>query len=542
MAYQVLARKYRPKRFRELVGQEHVARSLQHALERDRVAHAYLFSGPRGVGKTSVARIFAQALNCTGGQDFEPCGSCSNCQQIAQGSSLAVWEIDGASHNSVDNVRDLIETFRTALPTNIRKRVYIIDEVHMLSLSAFNAFLKSLEEPPSDLVIIMATTESHKIPDTVISRCQRYDFRLLPAQTVGERLKEILAYESIRCDTGTISLVARLCEGSLRDALSLLDRIVSFCSQDITIAEASGVLGVVNKAELFKLSNSILNRDVETSLRILHALGTEGSDTSLILREFVSHWRDLFLASFLDGPSLVAYGISSDEVDDLKRAIAELDRFDIKELNDTAREECDRALRSYHPWYAFEALVVRMATRERAADLERLFSSLVVRKKEQGGQVVSERKKADTIEDPPAQPGAGSLNLDWRGYVDFVKRHPGGRLLAEQLRRVSVEKFEAGVLLLSGDRLAKNYLDRADNQAKLSTLLHEFTKIPSWDVQVRENRNREPEKMRSLEREERQAQSDKKNEIRRRIETSPQMQNLKEVFPGSQIKRIVSGQ
>ena len=213
MSYLVLARKYRPAGFNSVSGQEHVTRTLSNAIKLDKVVHAFLFTGPRGVGKTSVSRILSKALNCQNPHETEPCQECASCKEIGQGNSLAVREIDGASHNSVDNVRELVDSFKTLPPPGYKYKVYIIDEVHMLSISAFNALLKSLEEPPPNTVFILATTEVHKIPDTVISRCQRHDFRALAIGSIEARLKEICQFEGIEAEQEAITLVARLSDG-----------------------------------------------------------------------------------------------------------------------------------------------------------------------------------------------------------------------------------------------------------------------------------------------------------------------------------------
>src|SRR5687767_6238871 len=251
MSYTVLARKYRPQTFSDLVGQEHVTRTLSNAIAGGRVAHAFLFTGVRGVGKTTSARILAKALNCERGPTPEPCNVCDACVQITQGSDLDVLEIDGASNNSVEDVRRLQESipFR---PARGRFKIVIVDEVHMLSTGAFNAFLKTLEEPPAHVKFIFATTESHKVPVTIRSRCQRYDFRLIPQVTVAALVRKILAAEGITADDGVIAIVAREAAGSMRDALTLLDQIVAFAGNELKGEEVAEALGIADRKRVFE--------------------------------------------------------------------------------------------------------------------------------------------------------------------------------------------------------------------------------------------------------------------------------------------------
>jgi DNA polymerase-3 subunit gamma/tau len=254
VSYLVLARKYRPQRFDDLAGQEHVARTLTNAIALDRVHHAFLFTGARGIGKTSAARILAKALCCEKGPTANPCGTCSICQSIVNGQSVDVLEIDGASNTGVDDVRTLREGVRY-LPAEARKKVYIIDEVHMLSTSAFNALLKTLEEPPAHVVFIFATTEAHKIPATILSRCQRYDFKLLSTSALTDHLARILTAEGIDHEPEAVRLLAREAAGSVRDGLSLLDQVLAYVGKDkLTRERVAEVLGVADRSLLFHLA------------------------------------------------------------------------------------------------------------------------------------------------------------------------------------------------------------------------------------------------------------------------------------------------
>jgi len=504
MNYQVLARKYRPKIFGELIGQEHIAQALMHAIERKRVAHAYLFSGARGVGKTSVARILSQALNCSDTNFVEPCGVCDNCTSIAKGTSLAVWEIDGASNNSVDDVRQLIESVRNAIPSTYYFRVFIIDEVHMLSIAAFNALLKTLEEPPPRTVFILATTELQKVPDTVLSRCQRYDFRLLSPEAISRALGRVLEKEGVRFEQAALALISRLAEGSLRDGLSLLDRVVAYCGDEIRASDASGILGVVNRHELFALSEAIISREVRTALEIISKMATEGGDTSILLREFVIHWRELLLAAHLDIPTLGKLGLSEGDSAVLKDQVRSLDPFDLQELNNTAREESERALRGMHPWYAFEALIIRMATRERYIDLETLL-------KASGGHGLSAAPSGSSRPAFPAQEritqdrqlqretsgrdvstaingaimSAGGIPA-WSEFIEFAGRNKCTPFLLESLKRSSVLRFIKGDLaLLSGSFEYKN-ISSAENLKTLNNLLSQYSGMQTWNVELKE--------------------------------------------------------
>src|SRR5687767_8566282 len=243
MSYQVLARKYRPQRFEDLVGQEPVSRALQNAVASGRVAHAFLFTGVRGVGKTTTARLLAKALNCESGPTAKPCNQCDPCREITSGVDLDVLEMDGASNNSVDDVRRLQESIPYR-PARDRYKIVIVDEVHMLSTGAFNAFLKTLEEPPPHVKFIFATTESHKVPITIRSRCQRYDFRLIPQAVVSGKIRDILGTEGIRADDAAVAMVAREAAGSMRDALTLLDQIVALGGNDLRGEEVARALGI----------------------------------------------------------------------------------------------------------------------------------------------------------------------------------------------------------------------------------------------------------------------------------------------------------
>ena len=297
MAYLVLARKWRPQVFEDLVGQEPIARILQNAISHNKVGHAYIFSGPRGVGKTTTARILAKALNCEHGPAVQPCGKCPSCLAISDGSSVDVSEIDGASNTGVDNIRDLRERIRYA-PSGSRNKVYIIDEAHMLSTSAFNALLKTLEEPPPHVIFVLATTDPKKIPATVLSRCQHLPFRRISGQKIKDRLKFISDSDGIKATDSALEMVARAADGSMRDSLTILDQIASF-SEDITEAEVKDLLGITDVGTLSLLAEAIIEGDRKTILTAIAELTESGTDVKIFAKDMLQFIRDLLVVKIV---------------------------------------------------------------------------------------------------------------------------------------------------------------------------------------------------------------------------------------------------
>lgn len=295
MSYQVFARKYRPQVFEEVLGQDAVVRTLRNAIKSGRLAHAYLFVGPRGVGKTSTARIFAKALNCAKGPTEKPCGECSPCREIAGGNSLDVLEIDGASNNGVEQVRELRENVRF-LPSQGKFRIYLIDEVHMLSTAAFNALLKTLEEPPEHVKFLFATTEAHKLPATIISRCQRFDLQPIRDEVAAAHLLAIAKKEKISLDPGAAEVIARAAEGGMRDAESMLDQVVSFCGDKVGEEEVLSIFGFASASDVAALAGHILSGDAAASLDLVATQSENGKDLGRLLSDLVALGRDLLVA------------------------------------------------------------------------------------------------------------------------------------------------------------------------------------------------------------------------------------------------------
>src|SRR5438477_3244375 len=292
--YQVIARKFRPQVFEQVVGQKPIVQTLQNAIQMDRIGHAYLFSGPRGVGKTTTARILAKGLNCVKGPTITPCNECPSCQEIASGKSIDVFEIDAASNTGVDNIRELRESAKYAAARN-RYKIFIIDEVHMLSTSAFNALLKILEEPPPHVVFIMATTERHKLPATVLSRCQQFVFRTISPTEIQSHLRRIADHEGVKIDDRALSYIVKASEGSMRDAQSLLDQIISFSGQEVVDADVRDVLGFIPSEILERTMDALAERDSKALLENVGIVIEQGLNVQQYVREFIGRIRDLLL-------------------------------------------------------------------------------------------------------------------------------------------------------------------------------------------------------------------------------------------------------
>jgi len=294
MSYEVFARKYRPQTFDDLVGQAHVSRTLKNAVAQNRLAHAYLFVGPRGVGKTSTARILAKSLNCIKGPTVTPCGECDNCREIAAGNSLDVIEIDGASNNSVEDVRQLRENVRY-VPAKGRYKIYLIDEVHMLSPAAFNALLKTLEEPPEHVKFIFATTEPQKVLATILSRCQRFDLHRIPANLIAQHLQFIAGKEKITLEPAAAHAIARGAEGGLRDAESMLDQLVAFCGEKISESDVLDVFGFTSEQTVVDLTGRILRGETPDAINLLHQQSESGKDMMRLMSDLIAYLRDLLV-------------------------------------------------------------------------------------------------------------------------------------------------------------------------------------------------------------------------------------------------------
>ncbi|MBC5998374.1 DNA polymerase III subunit gamma/tau [Romboutsia ilealis] len=292
--HKALYRVYRPQKFEDVVGQEHITKTLRNQIENNNIGHAYLFSGTRGTGKTSTAKIFARAVNCLDSIEQEPCNECEVCKDILHDNIMDVVEIDAASNNSVDDIRELRENVKYS-PTKAKYKVYIIDEVHMLSQGAFNALLKTLEEPPSYVIFILATTEPHKIPATILSRCQRFDFKRVTVKDITSRMKKICVEENIEVEEKALNLIARNSQGALRDALSILDQCISFGDNKIEYKDVVELLGTVNVEQLFDLAQYIINQDTKESLKILNEFIVWGKDIRNLINDLIDHFRNLMI-------------------------------------------------------------------------------------------------------------------------------------------------------------------------------------------------------------------------------------------------------
>ncbi|HXH06794.1 MAG TPA: DNA polymerase III subunit gamma/tau, partial [Vicinamibacterales bacterium] len=376
MTYQVLARKWRPRRFDEVVGQPGVTRTLQHAVASGRIAHAYVFAGPRGVGKTTIARILARALNCETGPTPEPCGTCAVCLDIAEGRDLDVLEIDAATHTQVDKVRETIVAGLGFAPARARYRVFIIDEVHRLSGPAFDALLKSIEEPPPHVVFMMATTELEKVPATIQSRAQVFELKALGTRQIVDRLKEIAAAEGVAIDDEALRLIARAAAGSLRDALSALDQVIGFAGAAIDAEAVSTVLGLVGRDLVLDVIEAVAREDAAALFELAGRAVEAGYDPREVLGELGRAVRDLLVISIdpgrLEDPEIAAEG----ERDRLRALVERFSREDLLRGFDVlARAEAD-IRGAVQPRYHLEMALLRWMHAQRLVPLTELIESL----------------------------------------------------------------------------------------------------------------------------------------------------------------------
>jgi DNA polymerase-3 subunit gamma/tau len=359
MEYLVLARKWRPQSFENVVGQDHIVQTLRNAIAHNRIAHALLFGGPRGVGKTSVARIMAKAVNCDTGPTDNPCNQCHNCREITDGTSIDVREIDGASNRGIDEIRELREYLKFA-PVASRYKIYIIDEVHMLTREAFNALLKTLEEPPAHVIFIFATTEVHKVPATILSRCQRYDFRRVSPRQIAESLRKIAAAENIQVSDKGLKWIAAAGDGSMRDAQSIFDQVISYAGYDIADSAVEEILGLTDRRFFLSLSGAVFAGDAGTCLKIIDQVYYAGIDMKVFYQMLLAHFRNLFLIKIV-GADRDVLELTADELAELSAQTDNVSQENLQRLLDILMAEDEPMRRSTTPRLNLEATLVRMA-------------------------------------------------------------------------------------------------------------------------------------------------------------------------------------
>jgi len=358
MEYQSLYRKWRPQTFEDIIGQKHITQTLINAISLNRISHAYIFSGPRGVGKTTTARILAKSLNCVKGPTPHPCNKCERCMRITDGYSMDVIEIDGASNNGVDSIRELRNKVNFA-PTEGKYKVYIIDEVHMLSQGAFNALLKTLEEPPSHVIFIFATTDPHKIPSTILSRCQWFNFRRISLADIIAKLKKIAKDEGLNINDKTLNIIARSSTGSMRDAESVLDQIIAYCGKEITSQSVREVLGIIEEEVFFEFIEAIINDDTLKGVEIINRTADLGGDASQFIRNLMEYVHNLSLAKVCQKEILNLQGIF---IEDRERLLKQSKTIQLEKLFNIIDylAEAEKKMRYIrHPWIILEMLVIK---------------------------------------------------------------------------------------------------------------------------------------------------------------------------------------
>ncbi len=482
MDYQVSARKYRPATFMDVIGQPHVVQTLSNAIAGKRIAHAFLFSGTRGVGKTTMARILAKALNCEQGPTAAPCDACVNCREIAQGTSVDVIEIDGASNTGVDDVREIRENVKFA-PFHGHYRIYIIDEVHMLSTSAFNALLKTLEEPPAHVVFIFATTEIHKIPATILSRCQHYNFRRIPHAEIIQRLRFVAQQDGLALEDRSLSAIARASEGSMRDALSILDQTVAFAGKNVTHDNLETLLGTIPQEHVRAMIAAVIAKDGPAVVNIVAQVLDLGHDLRAYCADLVEYARHMLIAVVVPFAQELRSLVETPE-EDLRQIVADARAFTVEQTQELFRilSQAEDALRlSAHPRFVLESAAIRAA---RLLAVGSPAAALPTGGNQASRQVVPQAAppksappkssmppasvKSPQAEPPPPPP---SIQLDWEQVVEQAcSRHPNIGAFLELGTLVAVEGNQLLIGYPAGASVARAMMDKPDNKRLVAEL------------------------------------------------------------------------
>jgi len=557
MSYLVLARKWRPGTFDDITGQEYITRSLKNAVSTGKTAHALLFSGPRGVGKTSSARILAKALNCKHGPTPSPCSECSFCVEIAEGKSLDVIEIDAASHTGVNDVREIIENIKY-LPASGKYKIYIVDEAHMLSQSAFNALLKTLEEPPPHVVFILATTEVHKVPVTILSRCQRHDFKKVPVEQIRERLTTITTAEGIEVGEETLYTVAREADGSMRDALSLMDQLLATFGNSIAHDDAVRILGVLDRNILKSVLHAVIGKDPKSAIEALNLAMEKGIEPKRFAEDLLRGLRHALLIKTCGKDA------ASELPDEEKREIEETASAESVEtlelLLGQMLEGAEGVQRSFYPQTALEFTLIKLATLERTIPIENIIKRLEgmsagassgSARPEQASysrepaprreapsrmepERAPERKPAATSpreptrEAPPQRPAGktepSQASLD--GFIQYVKSKNG--MMGTTIGRAKEVTLDGGVLTLAFEgSLHADRLRKKESQESLAGYLGEyFTEAPKIEI-VEVSHTAEPAK---------KAAKSSREDKKKKIHNDPVIKQAEQILGG----RVVS--